>query len=113
MDADLEEWIFAHSYLAPMAAFHEEVGAALGGLAAPAVAPPPFDDYAPEYARGVPLLASGAAPLDLAPAAALLEGLVAALAKGDVPPKLAADLREILGPGGMGERAFAVVAWVA
>jgi FdhE protein len=111
MDADLETWIFAHSYLAPMAAFREEVAAALAASGAAAVAPPRLDAYAADHRRGVPLLASAAAAVDLAPAGALLERLVAALSRGDVPPKLAEDLRQ-LQPGGGGPAGAAVISWL-
>lgn len=91
MDASLDRWIAAHSYLTDLARFLGAVDGVVAAAAVPAVALPPgaLDAYAPDHARGVPLLRSAAAGLDLAPAGAAVAAVAGRLAgTHGVPEKL-------------------------
>ena len=100
MDESLQRWIAAHPYLTDLARFCAAVDEAVAAVPAPALAPARLDAYAPDHAAGVPLLHSGAAALDLAPAGEQLRQVVARVAGGELPKKLRAEavaLSELLG----------------
>jgi FdhE protein len=91
-----QSWLAAHPYLEAIAKLHrviDEAGAAGNG---PGVLEPSWDRYAPDFARGVPLLLSGAAGFDPAPSAAeALRRIVDHLAKAELPEPLAEEVRAL------------------
>jgi FdhE protein len=96
MDAALRSWIDAHPYLAPLEVFSQAVGEALSGAPAAALPEPRWDAYVPDHARGVPLLLSPAAGLDVrGPGAAVLTHAAGRVAEASVPEKLAREAREL------------------
>ena len=99
--APCDRWLEEHPYLRQMARFVETIeAAATAGAQAVVVPGPRWELYAPEYARGVPLVRSPAWTAELAGAAAeALGGALDALAVAALPRKLAlesAELREEL-----------------
>jgi len=91
-----QAWLAAHPYLEAIAKLQraiDEAGAAGNGAG---VAEPRWDAYAPDFARGVPLLHSAAAGFDPAPAAAdALRRIVDRLAATELPEALAAEVRAV------------------
>lgn len=73
------DWVRTHTFLEPVARLVGRVDAALGGIACPAATVPSWEDYAADYADGIPLLHSVDAAVDLVPAGALTCKLVDAL----------------------------------
>ena len=114
MDEGLPGWIAAHPWLEPMARVRRAVDEAIGAAAFAPGAEPRWDAYAEDYERGVPLLGSGAAGLDVAGAAGgVLAAAVDALAGAGLDPKLTGDVAEVASalrrrPG----EAARVVAWL-
>ncbi|HEX8908577.1 MAG TPA: formate dehydrogenase accessory protein FdhE [Anaeromyxobacteraceae bacterium] len=99
MDETLQRWIAAHPYLKDLARFQAVVEEAVAAVPAPTVAPARLEAYAKDHASGVPLLHSGAAAIDLAPAGDHLARVVARVADAPLPGKLRAEavsLRELL-----------------
>lgn len=99
MDETLQRWIAAHPYLEDLAHFQAIVEEAVAAAPAPPVAPARLEAYAKDHASGVPLLRSGAAAIDLAPAGDQLALVVARVADAPLPGKLRAEavaLRELL-----------------
>jgi FdhE protein len=95
MDEALTRWLEAHPYLDAVARFHEVVEEAAAG-AGRSVALPGWDACAQELARGVPLLRSAAASVEVAAAAAdLLLAVAEGAAVAELPPKLLSDVREV------------------
>jgi FdhE protein len=69
---------------------HDDVDAALSGVAAAALELPHWDDYKPDYGDGIALLRSGGAAVDLQPAGASALELIERLAAGPPEGALAA-----------------------
>lgn len=98
---DRQAWLERHPFLGPLAALHDAVER---GPAPAALAEPRFQAYAPDYAAGVPLLASDAAGVDVLPAAvagvrALLDRLEAASLPDGVRAALSAARPSVAGDG--------------
>ena len=86
----LEEWVRGHPYLRPIANLHARLEAAIrGGSPSPAEAR--WDDYAPEFARGLPLLQSAEVAIDLEPVSRRIQVAVEDLADGALDDELAAE----------------------
>lgn len=99
-----EEWLRTHAFLEPVARLVARAEAAAAAIPCPAAELPQWDAYAADYEAGVPLLHSGDAAIDLAPAGAMTVELLAALAESAPADRVAADarvLRAELGPGGL------------
>ncbi len=75
----LDAWLAAHPYLQPVGRFCREVEAAAGGMTARASAPD-WEDYAPDFPAGVPLLKSVDAEMDLDAAGRAVVDLVRRIA---------------------------------
>jgi FdhE protein len=107
------DWIQAHPFLAQIAGLEARLDAALAPAPAASIAAPALDAHAAEHAAGVPLLHATATRVDLAPAAALLRRLVAALSGEGVPAALAAEAGELSDELSQPGAAEAVVLWAA
>lgn len=86
----LEEWVGKHPYLRPLADLHGRLEAAIRG-AAPSPSTVRWDEYAAEFATGVPLLLSAQAYVDLGPAARRIVRVVEELAAGALDDELSAE----------------------
>jgi len=100
-----EAWLAAHAYLEPVARLCGEVEETLRTLPSRAPASARFDDYAADYAAGVPLLASPSAAVELenggAHALALIDALPARLSDEDLAAQtraLASELARVARP---------------
>ncbi len=63
----LDDWVRAHAFLRPLADFHARVDAAIAAVEPARPDSPDWQAYAADFAAGIPLLASAAAGVDLAP----------------------------------------------
>jgi FdhE protein len=88
-------WVMAHPYLRSLAAFHAEVEKAAAERPIPASPAPDFNDYIPDFHRGVPLLLStrAAGILKLAEPAVL--ALVDCLITKSLPDTLMGECRVV------------------
>ncbi len=84
------EWVGAHPYLRPIEDLHVRLEAAIRG-AAPPHADARWDEYAPDFAMGVPLLLSGAAAANLEPASRRIRLAVEDLAHDALDDEFAAE----------------------
>jgi FdhE protein len=91
-----DDWLRSHAYLQPVASLCAAVGAALAAIETQAPHAPRWDDYAPDFSDGVPLLSSPAAAVDLEPAVTLVGELVARLGQARLPGQPGAELRRSL-----------------
>jgi FdhE protein len=66
----------AHAYLRPVGEFCARIERAAAGLEAASPSLPEWDDYAPDFLEGVPLLRSPGAAIDLEPAGRMTRALV-------------------------------------
>lgn len=89
-----EQWLKAHPYLEEVAKLQARIEAAAADDG-PAPAEPGWERYAPDFGRGVPLLQSAAAGVDLAPAAAILRRLVERLGPAELPDTLAEEVHAL------------------
>lgn len=90
----LDAWLETHPYLRDLARFSSRVAAASEGLvSSPRV--PSWDDYAGDFAAGVPLLQSAAALIDLEPAGTIAGELLERLAGDDLAGAPASDIRAL------------------
>ena len=89
-----DSWLTAHPYLRPVADFQAQVAAVSATVPAECSAMPHWDDYLDDYQKGIPLLESSHAAIDLQPAerivVLLLEKLVSFL-----PKQLATESRDL------------------
>lgn len=90
-----DAWLSAHPYLQRVAELCAEVEAAASGIATAPPGTPRWDDYAPDFGAGVPLLQSSEAALDLEPAGLLIGALVEGLAAGRPAGRLAEETRTL------------------
>ncbi len=90
-----ESWLGAHAYLEPVARFCAAVDEALADLPASRIPVVGWDEHAPDYEAGVPLLHNPALDVDLSPAGALALALVERVAAGPAAGGLAADARSL------------------
>lgn len=89
-----QAWLAAHPYLEQLAKLQRIIDEAAGP--GPGVAEPDFARYAPDFARGVPLLQAPGAGFDPAPAAAeALRRIVDRLAAAELPDTLAGEVRAL------------------
>jgi FdhE protein len=86
----LDEWVGAHPYLRPIADLHNRLEAAIRS-ASPTSGDARWDEYAPEFGMGVPLLVSAEAAVDLGPASRRIRLAVEDLAEGALDDELAAE----------------------
>ena len=112
MDTDRERWLAEHPYLGRLAAFEEAVERAAAGAGATA-APPAPGAWDADRAKGIPLLRSAAAGVDvIGPAAANLGVLAGVLSKGSVPESLGAACRALGGRLASDADRGAAIRWV-
>ena len=89
-----DAWLAQYPHLQPVAYFHSEIEAALAdGPACPSI--PAWDNYADDFSRGVPLLHSSTAKIDLEPAGFMVQSLVESLAASDLPSEVAEECRSL------------------
>ncbi len=94
-------WLAKYPHLQAVGYFHSEIEAALadGPDACPGI--PNWDNYADDFSKGVPLLYSLTAAIDLRPAGFMLQSLIERLISSELPSTLAEECRslrsEILG----------------
>jgi FdhE protein len=86
-------WLEAHSYLRPLADFSAEVDRAVAATLVEDARVPDWEDYRPDFLAGVPVLASSAAAIDLAPGGRMAGALLEGLASGTSGGRLAAETR--------------------
>ena len=86
----LDDWVRAHPYLRPIADLHLRLHAAIRG-GPQSAADARWDDYAPDFAVGVPLLHSAEAAIDLEPVSRRIELAIEDLADGALDDELAAQ----------------------
>ncbi|HEV8117903.1 MAG TPA: hypothetical protein VGQ32_05220, partial [Thermoanaerobaculia bacterium] len=92
---NLAGWVARHPYLEPLARWTAAVDAAAAGIETPRVSIPAWDDYAADFAAGLPLLRSEAAGVDLEPGGAVAVELVASLSTGPAAGRPLAALAEL------------------
>jgi FdhE protein len=106
-----DDWLKTHAYLQPVATLSARVDSALGGIELGAPAIPSWDEYAPDFGAGVPLLSSADAAVELEPIGRAVRSLVEKLAEVELPgdlgaqsARLNAELEErVLAPGQIAE----------
>jgi FdhE protein len=84
-----ETWVATHPFLQPAADFDVMVDAAAAEIALPPAAIPDWNEYAPDFHRGVPLLQSATAAIDLSVTEAAVVSLVERV--GQLPLARAVD----------------------
>jgi len=90
-----EAWLSAHPYLLSVAEFHAQVERAAAGLPSARACVPNWQDYEGEYVRGVPLLRSCSASIDLRPVEITLEAVIGKLRSAPLRDKLVQDIRDL------------------
>ena len=99
----LDDWVRSHRFLQPVALMRARIDAAVDAGAA-AAALPAWDDYAEDFATGMPLLRSFDAAVDLEPAGRRIVGAIDRLASGPERDALTVDARALsLELDGVGE----------
>ncbi len=82
-------WLSKHAYLESVAQLQTLVNTAAAGIPNEGLCVPTWDDYAPDFQRGIPLLESSAVVIDLAAAARAVVLLIQKLTLAPLPGKLA------------------------
>jgi FdhE protein len=90
-----DAWVETHPYLQPLARFTAQVESAASAIRIASAAAPRFDDYAPDFAAGVPLLHSGSVSIDREPGERAIAELVEKLAAPGVGGEQASEVREL------------------
>lgn len=80
----LNEWILAHPFLEGIARYRARIETAVKTVAVPPLCFPDWDGYRPDFAAGVPLLASAAVAMDLGPIDAVVPRVVDALRRDNI-----------------------------
>src|SRR5262249_7269689 len=78
----LDAWLAGHPYLRPLAELAFRVDRAAGGIPTPVAPVPVWESYETDYGKGIPLLHSSAAAVDLEPAGRMALVLLERLASG-------------------------------
>jgi FdhE protein len=90
-----DAWLSAHPYLRPAADLLAVVERAVDAAAPPTVGAPPLDGYREEFDRGVPLLQSTRAAIDLWPVQPAILNVVQAVGSSAEAAGLADDARSL------------------
>jgi FdhE protein len=88
-------WLARHPYLQPVADVQALVDAAAAGIAASPAPIPDWDQYAPDFHAGVPLLQSSTAGFDFTSAETAVHSLIRTLASASLPEPLATSCRDL------------------
>ena len=80
-----DAWLAGHSYLQPLASFHDQVNGALDEILTVSNCIPIWANYENDFASGVPLLQSSRSAIDLGPAKIILKMLLERLAATSLP----------------------------
>jgi len=88
-------WLARHPYLQPVADVHTLVEAAAAGIDVPTAPIPDWDQYAPDFHAGVPLLGSSALSFDFDEAETAVHSLIRRLASASLPEPLATSRRNL------------------
>jgi FdhE protein len=86
-----DAWVEAHPYLQPLARFCAHVESAASAIEIAGAAIPSFDEYARDFADGVPLAHSLSAAIDFEPAERAITALVDKLASSTSAERLASS----------------------
>ena len=92
-----DSWLDTHPYLRPFARFCGQVEGAAARLGDATAPLPSWDDYQSDFLKGVPLLQSSIAAVDLEPAGRLAVALVERLASTPLEGQLAAEVQRLDG----------------
>ncbi|MFL6278543.1 MAG: formate dehydrogenase accessory protein FdhE [Vicinamibacterales bacterium] len=92
----LDDWLRAHRFLEPLASVRRRVDAAVDAAVTPLPVPSDWDDYAEDFAAGVPLLQSQT-PIDLEPGGRLILAVLEDLASDDPHAPLSGDAAALRG----------------
>jgi FdhE protein len=76
----LDDWLRTHPYLEPIARFRARVDAAVHAIEVSPPGIPCWDDYGGDFLKGVPLLRSSSAAIDLHPAGVAIAALIDSVA---------------------------------
>ena len=99
----LDDWVGSHRFLQPIALMRARIDAAVDAGASETPLPA-WDDYAEDFAMGVPLLRSFDAAVDLEPAGRRIVGAIDRIASGPERDALTEDARALcLELDGVGE----------
>jgi len=90
-----DAWLRAHAYLEPVARYCARLDAALARIPTPGPSAPVWEDYAAEFAAGVPLLRSSSVGIELEPMGRVVTDLIRELASAPATDKLEADARVV------------------
>jgi FdhE protein len=90
-------WLTRHPYLKPVAYLHGWVESAAAGIPAARPSVPRWDRYQGDFHRGVSLLLSPAAAINLGPATRMVVSLVERLALMPLPAKLQEEITALNG----------------
>jgi len=90
-----EVWLAKHPYFGPIAELHTYVNIAVDSIVMSVPGVPSLDHYVDDFQAGVPLLQSFGVAIDLSPAETLIASLVASLALGHLPERLAEQIRAL------------------
>jgi len=91
----LGDWLRSHPFLEPIAHVRARIDAAVGIGGAATIPLPAWEEYAAEFATGVPLLRSFDAALDLEPAGRRIVAAIDRLASDPAAGSLAEDARAV------------------
>jgi FdhE protein len=91
----LDLWLETHPYLRALADLSVQVDRAASGIDVFDARIPDWEDYRADFLTGVPLLLSTAAAVDLEPGGQMAGALLARLASGTLPGRLAAESRAL------------------
>jgi len=80
-----EVWVTNHPYLQPVASLHAQIDYGTTGIHGASLETPSWENYAPDFLAGVPLLRSSAVAIDWLPAEKLIRSNVERLAASHSP----------------------------
>ena len=90
-----DAWLAGHSYLQPLASFHNQVNSALDEILTVSNCVPAWADYENDFDAGVPLLQSSRSAIDLGPAKTIIKMLLERLATTPLPEPTADQIRTL------------------
>ena len=90
-----DAWLAEHSYLRPLASFHDQVNGTLNEILTFSDCIPAWANYQDDFDAGVPLLQSSRSAIDLGPAKTIIKMLLERLAATSLPDPTGEQIRTL------------------